>query len=103
MKLYSMTDTEFTQQLNIGKDTLATDLLGAGVIDQEQYRQIVEDYALIVAPSGMFGKRIKKVMGWEDDTSYFKTIKLNLNNNKDKKDVHQSEDSDTEGVDNGSE
>ena len=50
----------------------------------------------------MFGNKIKKVMGWEDDTSYFKTIKLNLNNNKDKKDVHQSEDSNTKGVDNGS-
>ena len=100
--MYTLTDTEFTQQLNMGKDCLAKDLLSAGVIDEDQYRQIVEDYALIVASSSMFGNKIKKVMGWEDDTSYFKTIKLNLNNNKDKKDVHQSEDSDTKGVDNGS-
>lgn len=104
MKIYSYTENEFTENLNIGKDVLAHDLFKAGVINEEQCRTIQEDYAIMLAPSSLFGTKIKKAMGWDDDKSYFKTIKLNFDNknNKETEDVHQSEDSDTAGVDNGS-
>ena len=102
MKIYQYTDNEFTQEVNNVKDLLARDLYDAGVISKEQCVQIQQDFAVILSPAKMLGGKVKESLGWEDDKTYFKTIKLNLNNNKDKEDVHQSEDSDREGVDNGS-
>jgi len=103
MKLYSLTEQQFTEELNKVKDILAKDLCYAGVISEDQSRQMEEDFAVILAPSAMLGSKVKKALGWEDGQTYFKTIKLNLkDNNKEKEDVHQSENSDPEGVDNGS-
>lgn len=102
MRLYSYTDSQLTEEINKVKDLLAKDLYYAGVISEEQCEQIEQDYAIILSPASMLGQKVKSALGWKDDKTYFKTIKLNLKNNKDKEDVHQSQDSDRERVDNGS-
>ncbi len=104
MKMYTLTSETYSEALNDAKNVLADGLFSDGVIDNETYRSIKEDYAIILAPSSMFGNAARKALGWDEEKDYYKVVKLKLNNNnKDKKDVHQSEDSDTEGVDNGSE
>lgn len=105
MKVFSYTENEFTENMNIGKDVLARGLYQAGIINNDQRRAIEEDFAIILASSNLFGKAVKKALGWDDNETYFKVIQLNNfnnNNNKEKEDVHQPEDSDTGGVDNGS-
>ena len=105
MQVMTLTNEAMTEEMNKCKDILAHQLYDAGVIDENQVRQIQEDFALIVAPSSMFGSKVRDALGWKDKSTYYKVIQLNNfknNNNKEKEDVHQSEDSDTEGVDNGS-
>ncbi len=101
MNVYTYTENELTENLNLGKDILAGDLYNAGVIDKDQCRIMQEDYAIMLAPSSIFGKTIRKALGWEKDKTYFKTIKLKLNNRDDNND-NKSEDSSRERVDTGS-
>ena len=104
MQVMTLTNEAMTEEMNKCKDVLAQQLYEAGVIDENQVQQIQEDFALILAPAAMFGSKVKEALGWKDKSTYYKVIKLNnFNNNKNKevKDVHQSEDSDREGVDNG--
>ena len=102
MKVMTLTLDAMTEEMNKCKDILAHQLYEAGVIDEDQVRQIQEDFALILAPASMFGSKVKKALGWEDDNSYYKVIKLNnFTNNKEKEDVHQPEESDSGGVDTG--
>ncbi len=104
MQVMTLTNEAMTEEMNKCKDILAHQLYDAGVIDKNQVQRIQEDFALIVAPSSMFGNKVREALGWEEKNTYYKVIQLNNfnNNNKENEDVHQSEDSDTEGVDNGS-
>ena len=103
MQVMTLTNEAMTEEMNKCKDILAHQLYDAGVIDKNQVQRIQEDFALIVAPSSMFGNKVREALGWEEKNTYYKVIQLNnFNNNKEKEDVHQSEDSDSEGVDNGS-
>jgi hypothetical protein len=103
MQVMTLTNEAMTEEMNKCKDILAHQLYEAGVINEEQVQQIQEDFALIIAPSSMFGTKVKEALGWKDKSTYYKVVQLNNfnKNNKENEDVHQSEDSDSEGVDSG--
>jgi hypothetical protein len=103
MQVMTLTNEAMTEEMNKCKAILAHQLYEAGVINEEQVQQIQEDFALIIAPSSMFGTKVKEALGWKDKSTYYKVVQLNNfnKNNKENEDVHQSEDSDSEGVDSG--
>jgi len=101
MKMYTLTSETYSEALNDAKNVLADGLFEDGVVDNETYRTIKEDYAIILAPSSIFGGAARKALGWDEEKDYYKVVKLRLNN-KDNNNDNKSEDSGTEGVDNGS-
>ena len=90
--MYTYTTQSLTKDMNMGKDTLISTLLEAGVIDSDQFKTIQEDFAIIIAEKGFFGKTVAKILGWTDDNAlYFKCVQIqNFNKNKkENEDVHQ--------------
>ena len=102
MKLYQYTTDGLSKELNTGKDVLAHTLLETDVIDEAQFKIITEDFAILLVEKGFFGKTIAKVLNWTDsEVLYFKAVRVNNFNNKDKEDVHQSESSNQKQLDSG--
>jgi hypothetical protein len=106
MKLYSLTQEDMTRHANLASNVMAETMLEAGVIDKETHRIITEDFAVIANERNFFGKCIAKALGRKEDDSgsvFYNCVQVqNIKyNKKDKIDVHQPEDSDREGVDNG--
>ena len=101
MKLYSTTLEEMTRNANLATLALANTLQDAGVISKEQFTTMTENFAVIVAEQGFFGRHLDKVMGWNDNKMmYFKCVQINnIKYNNKETDVYQSEDSDREGLD----
>lgn len=105
MKVYSLTLEDMTRSANNATAAMANTLLSSGVIDEETYRIMTEDFAVVVGERNFFGKCVAKALGRDEDDEgvFYNCVQLqNINYNKDKKDVHQPEDSDTGRVDNGS-
>jgi len=106
MKVYSLTTEELTRSANKAVLSMAQKLYSSGAIDEETYRIMTEDFAIVVAEKDFFGKVVAKALGRDakhDDMVYYTCVQVNnINYNKDKKDVHQPEDSDTRRVDHGS-
>lgn len=98
MKMYTFTAKELTQDSNIIKDVLAHTLLTSGVINEDQYKIITEELAMIVAEKGFFGKTISKALNWTDENAlYYKCVQVNnikYNNKENTEDVHKPENGD---------
>lgn len=102
MKLYSTSLEEMTRNANLATFALANTLLDSGAISKEQFTTMTEDFAVIVAEQGFFGRHLAKVMRWNDkEMMYFKCVQINnIKYNNKETDVHQSEDGDRERLDN---
>jgi len=101
MNIYSFTAGELTRDANTSKDVLAHTLLTSGIINQDQYKTITEDLAIIVAEKGFFGKTISKALGWDNkDALYYRCVQVNNIKYKNKEnDVHQPTNGDKERLD----
>ena len=101
MNIYSFTAGELTRDANTSKDVLAHTLLTSGVINQDQYKTITEDLAMVVAEKGFFGKTLDKVLNWTDgEALYFRCVQVNNIKYKNKEnDVHQPTNGDKERLD----
>jgi hypothetical protein len=105
MKIYSLTLEDMTRSANNAVMATANTMLSSGVIDEETYKIMTEDFAIVVGERNFFGKCVAKALGRDEDDKgiFYNCVQVNnINYNKDKKDVHQPEDSDTRRVDHGS-
>lgn len=94
MHIYSMSVDDISQSLNTGIDVFLHQLWLDGVITENQYDVISNQYAIVAHEPGLFGQLVGKLLNHEKGLR-FTPVKVLAKTKEEQKDSndHQSEDS----------
>jgi len=76
MKVYTLTNEDLSQNVNLGIQCLVEVLKRDKIITEIQAKDILEQYAVIVTPARTYGKTISSLMGVESNDPIFRAVKV---------------------------
>lgn len=74
---YSMTENNITEIINRARELFVESMVGEGYLTQEQGRELVSNYVIVVRRKGWWGKLFDKIKGIKEDVGmYMEVVKV---------------------------